>query len=131
MERVFSTVASGVGCVTLFYLALLPGGLGRRALVGLLAASVGMAVFLGGMALCDLPLQAGHLQVATALGLLVVALTVEVPTRLVARAQGIPPEAGRGVTILAMVVACFVAAWVAGRPPVPPSSSVEVSRVRP
>lgn len=130
MERAFSTVATGVGCVTLFYAALLPGELARRALVGLAAAALASVVFLAGMALCDLPLQAGYLQAATALALVVVVLTVEVPTRLVARAQGIPPEAGRGVTILAMVVACFVAAWVAGRPPAAFPVSVEVTRVR-
>jgi len=138
MDRVLRTITTGVGTLTAFYVLLTPGGLGRRLVVGLGAAALGMGVFLGAMTLSNLPLQAGYLQGATLLALLGILATVEVPARMVAALQGIPPATSRGVTILGMVVACFLAAWAAGLPEIPDASHVgapqgrsEVARGRP
>jgi hypothetical protein len=119
MERAIRTVATGVVVVSLFYAFLIPGSLARRAGVGLATAALGMAVFLGGMYLCNLPLQAGYLETATGLGLLVCYLTVDLPSRAIARLQEVDLGVARGVTLTAMVTSTFIAAWVAGMPEIP------------
>lgn len=119
MERAIRTVATGIAVVSLFYAFLIPGGFVRRAGVGLATACLGMGIFLGGMYLSNLPLQAGYLQAATALGLLFCYLTVDLPSRAIARVQGVELGVARGVTLTAMVTSTFIAAWVAGMPELP------------
>ena len=119
MERAIRTVVTGIAVVSVFYAFLIPGGFARRVGVGLATAVLGMAVFLGGMYLCNLPLQAGYLETATGLGLLVCYLTVDLPSRAIARLQGVELGVARGVTLTAMVTSTFIAAWVAGMPEIP------------
>jgi hypothetical protein len=119
MDRVLRTIAAGITVVTLFYTLFLPGGISRRLGGGLVAASVAMGILLWGMALSGLPLQAGYLQIATALGMLCIYLTVEVPSRGLAAYHGLPLANVRGVSLVGMIVACFLAAWAAGMPESP------------
>lgn len=116
MERVLRTIVTGLGTVTLFYSLFLPGGFSRRVGGGLVAAAVGMGLFLGGMALANVPLQAGYLQVATAVGMLTIYLTVELPSRGLAAFHDEPLANVRGVGVVGMIVACFLAAYAAGMP---------------
>ncbi len=140
MERAIRTVLTGILVVTAFYSLFIPGTLVRRVGVGFLASSLGMLLFLGGMELCKIPLAAGYLQFATALGLLTAFLTVDLPSRFVARVQGCDLQTARGISMIGMVVATFLAAWVAGAPPemtqaaqnvTSTQSEAEVARGRP
>ena len=131
MERVIRTVLTGIAVVAVFYSMFLPGNGLRRLGVGFLAATFGMLIFLGGMELCKIPLAAGYLQIATALGLLTAFLTVDLPSRLVARLQGCELQTARGISMIGMVVATFIAAWVAGAPPELTEASKAMASTRP
>lgn len=118
MDRVARTIATGLGTVTIFYALFLPGGLPRRFWGGLFAAVGGLAIFLGSMALANWPLQSGHLQIATVIGMVGIYLTVEIPSRGLASFHRQPLSNVRGVTLVGMIVACFLAAFAAGMPQV-------------
>lgn len=117
MDRALRTVLASWATAALLMALFVPGGVGRRLLAGAAASLLGLATLGGGFLAANALLQARHLSPATALALVVVALVLEAPARLLARATGADLDRARGAAFGAIFVTCFVAAWVAGPRP--------------
>ncbi len=115
-RAVRTVVVSWLAAASLLALVV-PGTAARRSGAGLAASGSGLLVLAMGMAGADALLQAGYLGTATALGLLTLALVVEVPARVLGRLAGVEVEVARGAVAMAVFVTCFVAAGVAGPDP--------------